>query len=115
MVAAMAEWLVMIVIVLETTSDTCVVNGVGDSTIDEMPIGTVATKLQTTDGPIIGIFPQYALYLKGKTVHSTNQLRWFGTDVDDKPHQFGGTQCVCSPEGHVLPLSIAIGFALFGV
>ena len=72
-------------LVLDETTDTCVVHGVGGLEVSEMPIGTIAMKVDTTEGPIIGIFHQYGLHLKGKTVHSNNQLRAFGCRIEDTP------------------------------
>ena len=92
--------------VLAETELTCKVEGVCDSQTNPMKIGTVAMLIETTEKPIIGIFHQYALYGEGKSVHANNQLRWFGSSVDDNPAQFGGRQCVVSPEGHHIPLCV---------
>ena len=59
--------------------------GIADSKIESVLISTVAGLISTTEGPIIGIFHQYAAYGKGSTIHSVNQLRSFGLDVNDIP------------------------------
>ena len=64
--------------------------------------------VDTTEGPIIGIFHQYGFHLKGKTVHSNNQLRAFGCRIEDTPRPFGGEQCMYFPEGYAIGLTVDI-------
>ena len=77
-------------LIIDETFQTVDVKGVGDGFIENIPIGTVAGLITTTGAPIVGYFPQYALYGKGKTLHSSNQLRAFGNTVDDCPTNCGG-------------------------
>ena len=73
------------VVVLEESTQLVDITGIADSKIESVPIGTVTGLISTTEGPIIGIFHQYAAYGKGSTIHSVNQLRSFGLDVNDIP------------------------------
>ena len=42
--------------------------------IKYIPIGTADGHINTTKGPVIGIFHMYALHGKDSTIHSANQL-----------------------------------------
>jgi hypothetical protein len=100
------------VIVLEKTNDSCDVTGVAQNSIDNLAVCTVAGLVQSTTGPIIAIFSQYAHYGKGKTVHSASQLRSFGLDVNDISRKLpGGKQRIQTPDGYVIPLSVRAGLA----
>ena len=88
------------------------VTGIADSEIHDVPICTVAGVIETTTGPIIGIFNQYAHYGKGSTIHSVNQLVDFGIDVNDRPLRCqNGRQTIVTPEGYTIPLAIRNGLA----
>ena len=95
--------------VIEETFQKVNLTGIADNTIEDIPIGTVAGLITTTRGPIIGIFHQYAIVGKGKTIHSSNQLKSFGVQIDDTPRKLKGSQCIKHPDGYVIPLSIRNG------
>ena len=98
------------VMVIEESLQRVDVTGIADSKIEAVPIGTVAGLVQATDGPLIAIFHQYATYGKGKTIHSVNQLRSFGLEVNDIPKSCnGGKQSITTPDGFTIPLAIRDG------
>ena len=98
--------------VLETSFQKADVSGIGDTNITDLHLCTVAGVIQTTQGPIVGIFHQYAKYGHGKTIHSSNQMASFGMDVNERPkHLKGGRQSIVTPEGFVIPLAIRQGLA----
>ena len=97
--------------VIEQTSVTADVTGLADHKVTNLPISTVAAVLQTTTGPVVGIFHQYAHHGMGKTVHSIPQLRSFGLSVDDSSRKHGGSQRILTPDGYVIPLHIRDGLA----
>jgi hypothetical protein len=72
----------------------------------------VAGLLQSTTGYIVGIFHQYACRGKGSSIHSSNQLRHFGVDIDDCPRTLSGKQAVATLEGYTIPLKIQKGLAV---
>ena len=72
------------VLVLEESSRFADVSGIADHTVENIPICTVAGKIPTVKGPIIGIFHLYAYFGEGSTIHSPHQLGHFGLNVDDK-------------------------------
>ncbi|MEL6661061.1 MAG: hypothetical protein AAFR36_31715, partial [Bacteroidota bacterium] len=96
-------------LVIAQTSQTVDVVGLTNTSIGPIPVGTAAGLIQTTDGPIIGYFHQYALVNDGPSIHSPNQLRSFGNVVDDCPQSFGGRQCLVTHDGYKVPLSIRHG------
>jgi hypothetical protein len=48
---------------------------------------------------------QYAGFGKGHAIHSTAQIRAFGTQVHDSPQSQGGQQRLVTSEGYHIPLS----------
>ena len=64
---------------------------------------------QIIEGPVILIFNQYANAGKGKTIHSSAQLEWFGNKVCDRSKKVGGKQEIVMPSGHILPIAIRAG------
>ena len=89
------------------------VAGIEDHTIKDLRIGTVAGLIQTQRGPIIGIMHQYAIYGKGKSIHSSPQLEHYGIKVDDRSLKVGGGQRITTLEGYVIPLQFRNGLAYF--
>lgn len=88
------------------------VQGVADASVTDLPIVLGASLVEKTNrGPIIGLFPQYAYYGKGRTIHSAVQMEAFGLDVDEKPRKarHPGHQRIVTPDGYVIPLSIRNG------
>jgi hypothetical protein len=98
------------VLVLETSLNNANIDGLpGSQSLQGLPLCMVAGLIQTQHGPIIGIFHQYAHSGKGHTVHSVNQMKHFGIIVDDVPLSLSGTQCIKTPDGYHIPLSIRNG------
>ena len=98
------------VLLLDTSQNHAELTGLGgEQAIKGVPICTVAGLIQTQNGPVIGIFNQYAHSGKGHTVHSVNQMKHFGMIVDDVPLSLSGKQCIITPDGYHIPLSIRQG------
>ena len=72
---------------------------------------TAATLLNTSLGKVIGIFNEYAYLGKGSSIHSSDQLEWFKTLVDEKSIKVGGTQLITTLDGYSIPLLIRDGLA----
>ena len=80
------------------------------SKVSGLTIGTVAGCVSTNVGKIVVIMHQYAIYGKGKTIHSPIQLEANGHDVRDKSFVFGGLQSIMSNDStYVIPLDIEGG------
>ena len=52
--------------------------GISNNAMKDLNLCTVAGYIQTTSGPVIGLFHQYADTGSGNTIHSVNQLEAFG-------------------------------------
>ena len=71
-----------------------------------LDVVTVATLLNTPQGKVIGIFNEYAYLWKGSPIHSSGQLEWLQTNVDETPVKVGGTQLINTLDGYSVPLPI---------
>ena len=99
-----------VVVLASSTSQFADVRGIAGAEVTKIPLSTVAGVLQTTTGPVLGIFHQYAHYGQGHTLHSPLQLEAFGLDVRDtnvinRPKQ----QHIQTPDGYVIPLNVHHG------
>ena len=55
---------------------------------------------------------QYVYHGKGKTIHSSVQVKHHGNDVNDKSLKVkGGKQCIKALDGYAIPLQIRGGLA----
>ena len=90
--------------------------GIAGSMIQDAPICMVASIVTTMNGPVLGIFNQYAHRGKGEMIHSINQLEAFGLNVCDRPMSRAvraGKQRIKTQDGYIIPLSIKNGFVNF--
>ena len=87
------------------------ISGIDNHEVTGLDVVTVATLLNTSLGKVIGIFNEYAYLGKGSTTHSSGQLEWFKTFVDEKSIKVGGTQLITTLDGYSLPLLIRDGLA----
>ena len=87
------------------------ISGIDNHEVNGLDVVTAATLLNTSLGKVIGIFNEYAHLGKGSSIHSSGQLEWFKTHVDEKSIKVGGTQLITTLEGHSVPLLIKDGLA----
>ena len=76
-----------------------------------LDVVTAATLLITPQGKVIGIFNEYAYLWKGSSIHSSGQLEWLQTNVDETSVKVGGTQLINTLDGYSVPLLIKDGLA----
>ena len=76
-----------------------------------LDVVTPATLLNTSQGNVIGIFNEYAYHGKRSSIHSSGQLEWFKTHVDEESVKVGGTQFITTMDGYSVPLLIKDGLA----
>ena len=72
---------------------------------------TAATLLNTSQEKVIGIFNEYVYLGKGSSIHSSGQLEWFKTNVDEKSVKVGGSQLITTLDGYSVPLLSKDGLA----
>ena len=99
-----------VTVIAMNTMEKVDIEGIGGKRIDSLDIVTAAGYLETTTGPVIGIFHRYAHYGRGNSIHSALQLEDFGHKVIDgeattKPHG----QKIITTDGLVIPLVIRGG------
>ena len=87
------------------------IQGIDNHEVTGLDLVTAATLLNTSQGKVIGIFDEYAYLGKGSSIHSSGQLEWFKTNVDEKSVKVGGTQLITTLDGYSVPLLIKDGLA----
>ena len=87
------------------------ISGIDNHEVTGLDVATAATLLNTSLGKVIGIFNEYAYLGKGSSIHSSGQLEWFKTLVDEKSIKVGGTQLITTLDGYSIPLLIRDGLA----
>ena len=87
------------------------ISGIDNHEVTGLDVVTAATLLNTSLGKVIGIFNEYAYLGKGSSNHSSGQLEWFKTLVDEKSIKVGGTQLITTLDGYSVPLLIRDGLA----
>ena len=85
------------------------IQGIDNHEVTDLDVVTAATLLNTSQGKVIGIFNEYAYLGKGSSIHSSGQLEWFKTNVDEKSVKVGGTQLITTLDGYSVPLLIKDG------
>ena len=87
------------------------IQGIDNHEVTGLDVVTAATLLNTSQGKVIGIFNEYAYLGKKSSIHSSGQLEWFKTNVDEKSVKVGGTQLITTLDGYSVPLLIKDGLA----
>ena len=87
------------------------IQGIDNHEVTGLDVVTDATLLNTSQGKVIGIFNEYAYLWKGSSIHSSSQLEWFKTNVDETSVKVGGTQLITTLDGYSVPLLIKDGLA----
>ena len=95
--------------VIETTLNKADVTRLAEHSDADLSISTVAGLIESSSGPIIGVFHQYAHLGTGRKIHSTNQLKSFRLEITDTPRILRGRQQIIHPDGYVIPFSIRNG------
>ena len=87
------------------------IQGIDNHEVTGLEVVTAATLLNTPQGKVIGIFNEYAYLWKESSIHSSGQLEWFQTNVDETSVKVGGTQIITTLDGYSVPLLIKDGLA----
>ena len=95
--------------VIHTTPRRINIVGIDDHELTSLNVVTASTLLDTQQGPIIGVFHEYAHLGKGRSIHAAGQMEWFNCQVDDRSKLVGGAQSIQTSERYVIPLSIESG------
>ena len=87
------------------------IQGIDNHKVTGLDVVTAATLLNTSQEKVIGIFNEYAYLGKGSSIHSSGQLEWLKTNVDEKSVKVGGTQIITTLDGYSVTLLIKDGLA----
>ena len=87
------------------------VQDIDNHEVADLDVATAATLLNTSQEKVIGIFNEYAYLWKGSSIHSSGQLEWLQTNVDETSVKVGGTQLINTLDGYSVPLLIRDGLA----
>ena len=58
--------------------------GIDDPELTGLEVVTAAALFDTQNGPVIGIFHEYAHLGKGRSIQAVGQMEWFNCKVDDR-------------------------------
>ena len=85
------------------------VTGVGEHTINDIPIARFCAVSQSQHGNVLCIYHEYAGgNIQERTIHSKIQLMDYGNRVDDTTMKLGGQQTVIAHGGHIFPLPLSM-------
>ena len=87
------------------------IQGIDNHEVTGLDVVTAATLLNTSQGKVIGIFNEHAYLGKGSSIHSSGQLEWFKTNVDEKSVKVGGTKLITTLDRYSVPLLVKDGLA----
>ena len=87
------------------------IQDIGNHEVADLDVVTAATLLNTPQGKVTGIFNEYAYLWKRSSIHSSGQLEWLQTNVDETSVKVGGTQLITTLDEYSVPLLIKDGLA----
>ena len=79
---------------LSTSPRKCTVTGIDNQDIPGLDLVQCAALVMN----------EYAYYGRGHSIHSSGQIEWYTTTVDDKSVQVGGQQRIITIDGYSMPL-----------
>ena len=85
------------------------VTGIDEHALAGLPICDAAGKVLGRHGWVIDTRQQCALHGKGASIISCGQVEHYGNKVDDRSMKVGGSQCVRTLDGYIIPLNIHNG------
>ena len=95
---------------LEYTEQYADIMGVGQVSLNALPLVTCDGTIHMTQDPVVLIVNQYTFYGKVSTVQSVWQLSHFGLEVDDQSSAIPGhKQCMVTPDQWIIPFNIING------
>ena len=90
--------------IISRSSRKCTVTGIDSHDLQGLDVVQCAALVETNHGIVNLIMNEYACYGKGHTIHSSGQIEWFKTSVDDRSVQVHGKQRICTVEKSVFSI-----------
>jgi hypothetical protein len=85
------------------------VTGIDNHELNALKLVDASARVMTQKGPAILIMRQYAYHGLDRTIHSAIQIEHYKNKVDDRSMKVGGTQCIRTNDGYILPLDVING------
>ena len=101
--------------ILSRSSRKCTLTGIDSHKLRGLDVVECAALVQTNHGIVNLIMNEYVCYGKGHTMHSSGQVEWCKTSVDDRSVQVGGKQRICTNDGYVMPLTCRGGLMFLSI
>ena len=101
--------------ILSRSSRKCSFTGIDSHELGGLDVVQCAALVETNQGIVNLIMNEYACYGKGHTIHSSGQIEWFKTSVDDRSVQVGGKQTICTIDGYAVPLTCRGGLMYLSI
>ena len=96
----------------QTPLKTVNIQGIDNHQINDVRVGTVAAVVPSQRGEVIAIMHNYALNLRGRTIHSSLQLEDYYNVVHDRSTKVSeGKQHIKTLDGYIHPLDFKNGLA----
>ena len=89
---------------LSKCSRKCTVTGIDNHEVAGMDLVQCAALVQTNHGMVNLIMNGYAYYGRGHSIHSSGQIEWYTSTVEDKSVHVGGQQRIVTINGYSMPL-----------
>ena len=90
--------------VLSISPRKCTVTGIDNHEIPGLDLVQYAALVDTNYGFVNLIMNEYAYYCRGHSIHSSGQVEWYTSTVDDESVQVGGQQRIITIDGYSMPL-----------
>ena len=101
--------------ILSRSSRKCTVTGIDSHELQGLDVVQCAALVETNHGIVNLIMNKYACYGKGHTIHSSGQIEWFKSSVDDRSVQVGVKQRICTIDGYTMPLTCRGGLMYLSI
>ena len=85
------------------------IQGIDNHRITDILIVTAGGVVNTQRGEVIAILHQYAYTGKGKSIHSSRQMKSFKQLVYDKSIKVGSKQRIETTDGYIIPINFRNG------
>ena len=101
--------------ILSRSSQKCTVTGIDNHELQGLDVVQCAALVETNHGTVNLTMNEYVCYGKGHTIHSSGQIEWFKTLVDDRSVQVGGKQRICTIDSYAMPLTCRGGLMYLSI
>ena len=101
--------------ILSRSSRKWTVTGIDSHELQGLDVVQCAALRETNHGKVNLIMYAYACYGKGHTIHSSGQIEWLKTSVDDRSVEVGGKQRICTIDGYAMTFTCRGGLMYLSI